>query len=90
MSNPMLSDYSAELEPGDAVLLYTDGLTDAYAPERIVSQEELVVALGRYAGRAAATIAAGVQGIVLNGRAESGREPRDDITILVLRVPERA
>ena len=39
--NPVLSDYRADLEPGDAVLLYTDGLTDAYAPDRILSQEEL-------------------------------------------------
>jgi len=89
VSNPMLADYRAELEPGDAVLLYTDGLTDAYAPERIVSQEELVAALERYAGNAAATIASGVQGVVLNGRPDGDRAPRDDITILVLRVPER-
>jgi hypothetical protein len=90
VSNPMLSDYSAELDRGDAVLLYTDGLTDAYAPERIVSQEDLVATLGRYAGRAAAAIASGVQSVVLNGRAGGDRAPRDDITILVLRVPERA
>lgn len=84
--NPMLSDYRADLGPGDAVLLYTDGLTDAYAPERILSQQEVVSALRRSAGRDAAEIAAEMQDVALDGR---DRAPRDDITILVLRVPER-
>jgi len=83
--NPMLTDYRADLEPGDAVLLYTDGLTDAYAPDRIVSEEELIAAMERFAGRDAPTIASGVQEIVLGGE---GGDARDDITILVLRVPE--
>jgi integral membrane sensor domain MASE1/serine phosphatase RsbU (regulator of sigma subunit) len=83
--NPILTDYRADLEPGDAVLLYTDGLTDAYAPERIVSQEELIGALGRCAGRGADAIASTVRDVVLNS---DDRGPRDDITILVLRVPE--
>jgi integral membrane sensor domain MASE1 len=85
--NPTLSDYRADLEPGDAVLLYTDGLTDAYAPDRILSQEELVAALRRSAGADAAEIAAQMQRVALDGR---DRGPRDDITILVLRVPEAA
>ena len=84
--NPVLTDYRAQLEPGDAVLLYTDGLTDAYAPDRIVTQEELVAALERCAGRQAEGIASAVQDVVLNG---GDRGPRDDITVLVLRVPER-
>jgi len=84
--NPELSDYRASLEPGDAVLLYTDGLTDAYAPGRIVSQNELVAALRDSTGADAAEIAAHMQSVALDGR---GQGPRDDITILVLRVPER-
>ena len=83
--NPVLSDYRADLEPGDAVLLYTDGLTDAYAPDRILSQEELAAALQRTAGGNATEIAAQMQDVALDGR---DRGPRDDITILVLRVPE--
>jgi phosphoserine phosphatase RsbU/P len=81
--NPLLDDRRATLAPGDAVLLYTDGLTDAYAPYRIVSQEELVEAVASCAGRPAADIAATVQGIVLE---ENGRRPRDDITVLVVRI----
>jgi serine phosphatase RsbU (regulator of sigma subunit) len=83
--NPMLTDYRADLAPGDAVLLYTDGLTDAYAPYRIITQEELVAALETYAGRSAEAIASGVQKMVLD---DGDRRARDDITVLVLRVPE--
>jgi integral membrane sensor domain MASE1 len=83
--NPVLSDHHAELRPGDALLLYSDGLTDAYAPERIVTSEELATALESCAGQGAARIAAGVQDAALDG---GTRGPRDDITILVLRVPE--
>jgi integral membrane sensor domain MASE1/serine phosphatase RsbU (regulator of sigma subunit) len=84
--DPLLSDHRAILGPGDAVLLYTDGLTDAYAPGRIVSVEELTETLTSYAGRPAGEIAAGVQRIVLD---ENGAGPRDDITVVVLRLAGR-
>src|SRR5207244_12462786 len=38
-------EQSASLERGDALVFYTDGLTDALAPARIFSEEELLVAL---------------------------------------------
>jgi serine phosphatase RsbU (regulator of sigma subunit) len=82
MADPLLSDHRAVLDPGDAVLLYTDGLTDAYAPGHVVSLEELTEALTSCAGREAADIATGVQRVVPDG---NGRGPRDDITVLVLR-----
>jgi integral membrane sensor domain MASE1 len=84
--DPLLSNHRALLGPGDAVLLYTDGLTDAYAPGRIVSVEELTEALTAYAGRPAADIAAGVPQVVLG---ENGGGPRDDITVVVLRLTGR-
>jgi len=78
---PRLSDYPAKLEPGDALLVYTDGLTDAHAPRRIVRQEELMRALRSCAGRSASEIATGVQTAVLG----PNPEPRDDVVVLVLR-----
>jgi serine phosphatase RsbU (regulator of sigma subunit) len=83
ISDPLLADHHALLAPGDAVLLYTDGLTDAYAPQRVVSIDELIEALTSCAGCGAADIAMGVQRVVLGG---DGGGSRDDITVLVLRV----
>ena len=45
LPDPKLADHTAELAPGDALVLYTDGLTDAYAPGRIVKRAGLVAAL---------------------------------------------
>jgi anti-sigma regulatory factor (Ser/Thr protein kinase) len=81
--NPQLSDESAELAAGDALVLYTDGLTDAYAPVRVLSSADLVPILRRCAGGSAPEIARGIRDAVLNGGA---LQPRDDIALLVLRL----
>jgi serine phosphatase RsbU (regulator of sigma subunit)/anti-sigma regulatory factor (Ser/Thr protein kinase) len=82
--DPKLSDATVELRPGDALVLYTDGLTDAYAPERTVGQAELASALAACAGRSAPEITREVTRTLLGG---SEREPRDDVALLVLRIP---
>jgi integral membrane sensor domain MASE1/serine phosphatase RsbU (regulator of sigma subunit) len=83
LPHPRLADHSADLAPGDTLILYTDGLTDAYAPGRIVKRAGLVAALESCAGRSAMEIASGLKEAVL-GAGEA--EPRDDIVLLVLRV----
>jgi phosphoserine phosphatase RsbU/P len=86
LPEPDLADSTAELAPGDSLVLYTDGLTEAYAPGRIVKRAGLVAALQSCSGGSASAIASGIQQTVLGA---GPAEPRDDIVLLVLRVPER-
>jgi len=67
------------LAPGDTLVLYTDGLTDARAPARILTEEELSELL-------AGARALGADGVAghLEREATGGAEPRDDIALLVV------
>jgi integral membrane sensor domain MASE1/anti-sigma regulatory factor (Ser/Thr protein kinase) len=85
--DPVLNDTTVDLRPGDALVLYTDGLTDAYAPEQILTQADLVAALERCQGREAGEITRQVTDALLG---VNGRQPRDDIALLVLRIPPAA
>jgi PAS domain S-box-containing protein len=67
------------LASGDAVLLYTDGLTDARAPERILDEGMLVELLEASAGLRGDELAD-----LLERDATGGENPRDDIAVLIL------
>jgi PAS domain S-box-containing protein len=85
--DPALSDETVQLGPGDAAILYTDGVTDARAPGRVLSQSDLGELLRGCAGLDAAAIAARIeQAATAPDPARPGAEPRDDVAILVLRV----
>jgi sigma-B regulation protein RsbU (phosphoserine phosphatase) len=68
-------------------VLYTDGVTDSAAPARVWTAEELGAAIGSPSGLDADTIAERVMSAALSAAAG---EPRDDIAILVLKVPDEA
>ena len=90
MPDPQLRDDSVPLEPGDAVVLYTDGVTDARAPDRVLSPADLAGLLRECTGLDAAAIAERVERAATTSPAGApdGIEPRDDVAILVLRVRE--
>lgn len=82
--DPLLEDDAVELAAGDALVFYTDGLTDAHAPNHIVSVQELAIALRACAGLDASEIARKLTRTVLD---RAPGDPRDDILLFVLRIP---
>jgi PAS domain S-box-containing protein len=83
--DPELQDRSIELGAGDAVVAYTDGLTDAAAPARTWSPEDLATALAGARGRSATAIAQHMVDAAIGDVAQ----PRDDVALLALRMAPR-
>ena len=81
--NPGLEDTAARLAPGDAIVLYTDGLL-AGDTERGEDDEQgwLADQLARAVGKPPTRIAEQVATAAIR---RQGGEPRDDIALLVLR-----
>jgi PAS domain S-box-containing protein len=80
---PDLSDILTELGPGDAVVMYTDGVTEARSPDGVFGDHLLDGVLAQCVGLSANEICKRIETAVLDFQA--GR-PRDDIAIVVLRV----
>jgi serine phosphatase RsbU (regulator of sigma subunit) len=85
VADPDLVDVELELHADDALVLYTDGVTEARAPERVYGVAELAELLEAVEQRDAAGLARAVESAALSAR---DREPRDDIAILVLRMED--
>ena len=81
VASPDLQDRSAELRRGDTLVLYTDGLTEAGAPARIWSPEELEATVGAVAGASAAATV----DHLLAAAVDPVPQARDDVAVLVLR-----
>jgi len=82
-ARPDLTDRHAQLAAGDTLVLYTDGLLDAYAPGRYVNAEQLEDVLAGCAGMAPAELLAELQERLLHG---PRRAPRDDIAVVAIRI----
>jgi anti-sigma regulatory factor (Ser/Thr protein kinase) len=79
-------DFEAEplslmLAPGDALIFYTDGVTDARAPDRILDTSDLAELVRSCAGAGAEATAERIERTVADALAG---EPRDDIAVLVI------
>lgn len=81
--HPDLPEKVTVLAPGDAVVFYTDGLTDVRGPGGTFGEERLRELLADCRGMHAEAIAARLEAEVL---AFLSGEARDDLAVLVLRV----
>jgi serine phosphatase RsbU (regulator of sigma subunit) len=81
--SPALFDHRADLAAGDTLLMYTDGLLDAYAPAHYVSAEQLESELRACGGQAPAEVLAALEERLLQ---DPPGEPRDDIAVVAVRI----
>lgn len=81
--HPRLHDTELVLDAGDALVLYTDGVTEARRGREFLGEDGLQAAVSRHAGSAAAL----TQGILADVMAFQGEAPRDDIVLVALQVP---
>jgi serine phosphatase RsbU (regulator of sigma subunit) len=72
-----------DLEPGDVLFFFTDGVTEARSPELTYFEDRLTDELAGLAGQAPRDIVAGLQSLVVEF---CRNQLRDDMTMLVLRV----
>ncbi|MDQ3569806.1 MAG: SpoIIE family protein phosphatase [Actinomycetota bacterium] len=84
--DPDLSDSEVELAPGDAVVLFTDGATEAKRRHVLLGEDRLRAIVSTCAGLRAEDVARRVEDAVLTFHDEG--TPKDDLAIMVLRVPE--
>jgi serine phosphatase RsbU (regulator of sigma subunit) len=78
-----LVESTSVLHPAECLLLYTDGLTDAYAPAHAASRADIQSLLSSRPGSSANEIAEELyRGMLDFGPAE----PRDDVALVVLRM----
>lgn len=79
-----LTAETVELQPGDRLVLYTDGISDAASPEggRFGIERFARLAGGSYGGAAEDTCRAVIQSVL---EFQGDAEPADDLALLVLR-----
>ncbi len=82
--DPDLEDRSVMLEPGDALVFYTDGVIESRGDSHM-DDRRLAELITTCAGAGADAIAAKVEEAAVLSQ---GGRPRDDIAVLVLRVAE--
>jgi serine phosphatase RsbU (regulator of sigma subunit) len=84
VSDPDLADDGLELQRGDSLFLYTDGVTEAYAPEHLLEVEDVARILEGCGTLDAAELVKCVEDEV---RSLGNGPPGDDIAMLALRIP---
>jgi serine phosphatase RsbU (regulator of sigma subunit) len=83
VEDPLIHEVDTTLEPGDAVVLYTDGITEARTRSGLLGDERFASILHGCIGLSASAIAARVEQAVV---ASQQGDTRDDVAIAVARV----
>ena len=83
LDEPNVHDSSVQLQAGDTLLLYTDGLSEAGAPERTLSTEDVAELLAQARADTAQNTVERVLAHALNA---GGGVIRDDVAVLVVGV----
>jgi sigma-B regulation protein RsbU (phosphoserine phosphatase) len=83
-ADPTFLDERAELEAGDTLLMYTDGITESRGHGDYYGEDRLHQSLLSSGGSARTIVEAVVDDVITF----SDGPPRDDIAVLALRVPE--
>ncbi len=81
VERPELHDRAGDLHAGDTIVLYTDGLTEAGAPQRVWGPAEVAEVLGGAAGGSPQAVVDHAVREALGVQAA----PRDDIAVVALR-----
>ena len=84
LPDPELQDRITELRPGDTLVLYTDGLTEARAPAATWSFEELAAAVRAAPMNGPVGLVTSLVASALGERST----PRDDLAVLALKLDE--
>lgn len=84
MQQPHFHDVRVMLDPGDALVVFTDGVTEARREREFFGDERLRAAVGTPAASAAGL----AEGILDQVMGFQGSNPRDDIAVVTVRVPE--
>jgi hypothetical protein len=79
--DPSIPESTTLLGPGDGLALYTDGLAEAHAPDRVLTVERMIDQLAGDAPRSARAAIESLLGLV-----DLGDGARDDIAILAAHV----
>jgi PAS domain S-box-containing protein len=81
-ADPEFHDRVVDLEPGDAIVMFTDGVTEEHAQGETFGRTALTEVVRRSAGETAEGIATAIERAVVEFRPES---LRDDVAILVVK-----